>query len=326
MEKTLNYVGIDVSKLTLDVSVEIGTSFEHKQYSNTQSGYEELCSYLEKKGGFYHCVMEASGTYYLGLATYLYEKKLGVSVVNPLVIKRFCQMRMTRAKTDKKDSMRIAEYGKAEKPSFWEPEASYLKEIRQIMTHIDLLQKTIVQYLNQKEALLQIPDPSIDVLNSLEELSEKTQEKVRELEAKMRALIEENHAQMFENLQTIPGIGPKTATMLIVVSGAFTRFSSAKQLISYLGLAPRIFQSGTSVRGKSRICKMGMGRVRATLYMCSRSAKRCNKTCQDLFNRLRENGKAFREANIAVVNKLIKQAFAIATKNQVFDPNFLQNT
>src|SRR5690606_4528270 len=90
---------------------------------------------------------------------------------------------------------------------------------------------------------------------------------------------------------------------------------------SYIGLSPRIYESGTSVKGRSRICKMGMSRIRAMLYVCAWSAKKINKACKELFERLVEKGKAKKLALIAVANKLLKQAFAIANKNIFYTEN-----
>ena len=113
---------------------------------------------------------------------------------------------------------------------------------------------------------------------------------------------------------------------LIVLSGGFTKFENAKQLCSYIGLSPRIFESGTSVRGKSRICKMGMSRIRAMLYVCAWSAKKCNKACKEFYNRLIEKGKPKKVALIAVANKLLKQAFAIAKSDNYYSENSLNFT
>ena len=78
--------------------------------------------------------MEATGPYYCRLSTYLYEKLIPVSVVNPLVIKRFTQMRLVRAKTDKADAILIAQYAQLEKPPFWQPTPQLLLEAAQEMT------------------------------------------------------------------------------------------------------------------------------------------------------------------------------------------------
>lgn len=151
---------------------------------------------------------------------------------------------------------------------------------------------------------------------------EKQLEKIAE---RMETIIGGHHRQMLNNVESIPGIGRKTAIVLIVLSGGFKKFSNYRQLSAYIGLSPRIYESGSSVKGKARICKMGMSRIRALLYVCAWSAKRCNKACKDLYDRLVEKGKSKRLALIAVANKLVKQVFAIATSNQPYQENYSKN-
>jgi transposase len=138
----------------------------------------------------------------------------------------------------------------------------------------------------------------------------------------METVAKEHYAEMLSNLETIPGMGRKTAMALIVLSGGFDRFSDYRKLSSYIGICPRLFESGTSVKGKARICKMGMSRIRAMLYICSWSAKRCNKACKELYERLIAKGKAKKQALMAVANKLLKQAFAIGTQKTKYNENY----
>jgi transposase len=121
-------------------------------------------------------------------------------------------------------------------------------------------------------------------------------------------------------LTTIPSLGNKTAAMLIVLTDGFKKFSSHKQLSAYVCISPRIFEAGSSIRGKTKVCKMGMSRIRALLYLCARSAKRCNRACKELYDRLLAKGKAKKQALIAVANKLLKQVFAIAISNKKYSP------
>jgi transposase len=319
MESIKNFIGIDVSKLSFDVAIEEAGGYKHFQLDNNEKGFKALLSLVAASSNC-HVVMEASGPYYLRLATCLYNYGIDVSVVNPLVIRRFCQMRLTRAKTDKKDAQMIALYGKAEQPQLWQPDASYVLELRQMQAVVEGLNKGRTSMIRQKEAFSQNTSISKDAMRSLDKAIAAMEKQIAALEDKMEQLTKEHHQSMFKNLQTIPGLGRKTAMQLIVASGAFNKFSSAKQLSAYFGLSPRIFQSGTSVKGKSKITKMGMGRIRAMLYVCAWSAKRCNKACKELYDRLVAKGKSKRLALVAVANKLIKQAFAIATSGKTFQP------
>lgn len=317
MKKSKDYVGIDISKLTFDVALSKSENkYKYYKFSNDIKGFKAFLKLIEASG--YICVMEASGPYYLRLATFLNEQQISVCVINPLVIRRFCQMRMSRTKTDKKDAMMIAEYGKTEAPDLWQPELKYVLELKQMQAYLEQLNKSKTGLIRQKEAFNQNTNQSKDVDNSLDFIVETLAQEINKIEEAMVTIIKKYHNEMFTQLQSIPGLGKKTSLFLIVISGGFSKFENHKQLASYIGISPRIFESGTSVKGRSRICKMGMSKIRAMLYVCSWSAKKHNKACKDLFDRLIEKGKSKKLALIAVVHKLIKQAFAIATKKEFY--------
>lgn len=317
MKKRNNYVGIDISKLTFDVAIcNSESKYKYFKFTNNNEGFVLFLELLNDSESI--CVMEASGPYYLKLATFLSEQGISVCVINPLVIRRFSQMRMSRAKTDKKDAMLIAEYGKTEKPNLWLPEADYVLELKQMQAYLEQLNKSRTGLIRQNEAFKQNPNQSLQVANSIESILEKIELEINVIEKNMELLIQTHHKEMFNHLQSIPGLGKKTSLFLIVISGGFSKFENHKQLASYIGISPRIFESGTSVKGRSKICKMGMSKIRAMLYVCAWSAKRCNKNCKELYERLVENGKSKKLALIAVVNKLIKLAFAIATKKEYY--------
>ena len=117
-------------------------------------------------------------------------------------------------------------------------------------------------------------------------------------------------------------MGRKTSMMLIVLTDGFNRFDNAKQLCCYSGLTPTIRQSGSSVRGKSRISKVGNRKLRNLLFMCSFTACKHNKSCKQMYDRIVAKGKSKKLALIAICNKLLKQAFAIAKSGLPFDQSY----
>ncbi|MCL6221014.1 IS110 family transposase [Zunongwangia pacifica] len=320
MEKSFTYVGIDISKLTFDVALLEKGKYQHYKFKNEVEGFQGFSALLSLD---HCCVMEASGPYYLNLASFLFDKGIMVSVVNPLVIRRYSQMRLIRAKTDKKDATVIAEYGHCQQPGLWTKEEAYVLELKQMQAYSEQLTKSRGSFLRQKEAFEAHQVQSKLLMKKIDQQIKGLEKQLKVIEKEMVRLVETYHQEQFKQLQSIPGIGAKTAMTLIVLSGGFTKFTSAKQLSSYVGISPRIFESGTSVKGKARICKMGMSRIRAMLYVCSWSAKKKNKACRELFERLVEKGKAKKLALIAVVNKLLKQAFAIATQKTYYTENNL---
>jgi transposase len=323
MECIRNYVGIDISKLFFDVAISNQDIYRHYKFANDTNGFKELLNVLAASNA--HVVMEASGPYYLKLASYLFEKEITVSVVNPLVVRRFCQMRLSRTKTDKKDAKMIAAYGKTEKPAIWVPEPAYILELRQMQATVDQLNKNKGGLLRQQEAFDQNTVLSKENMKVITTVIRCIEKQIAVLESKMQQLTEQYHGRLYNQLQTIPGLGKKTAMLLIVLSDGFKRFSNPRQLSSYFGLSPRTFESGTSVKGRCKITKMGMSRIRAMLYVCAWSAKKYNKSCKELYDRLVAKGKSKRLALIAVANKLIKQAFALAVNDTTYQENYQKN-
>ena len=111
--------------------------------------------------------------------------------------------------------------------------------------------------------------------------------------------------------------------LLIVLTNGFTSFENARQLCCFTGITPTIRQSGTSVRGRSRISKVGNRKLRNLLFLCSFTACKYNKACKELYERIVEQGKSKKLALIAVCNKLLKQAFAIAKSGTYYQENYM---
>ncbi len=312
-------IGFDVSKLTFDVAFqEKGEKFSYFIFSNNTKGFIKLMRIIDKED---YCVMEATGPYYLFLAQFLFKHGIKVSVVNPLQIKHFVRMRMVKAKTDKKDAMMIALYGQSEQPGLWQPDEPVIMQVQQIHTAIEGLQKQATMLNNQLEAFSRLPDCDKKVMHELKALLKTIKLKIAKLEARIHEMIKEHYTRTFNALTSIPGIGPKTAVILIAITNNFQKFDNAKKLSSYIGLVPRIYSSGTSVNGKRHITKIGNKYARKLLYLCTWSAKKYNSQCVEMYERLSEKGKPERVIKIAIANKLLRQAFAIGSKLNKYEEN-----
>jgi transposase len=327
MEKVYFYVGIDVSKDTLDVALMLPNGkYHHFQVANSPAGFRLLLNRLPADAC---CVMEATGAYHCQLAFFLEEKGIAVVVLNPLSAKHFAKMNLLKTKTDKADAALLAQYGQRLQPPLWQPPAPQLLELKQLYAVVEQLTKQQTALLNQKQALQLMPNYSQKAVEVIEQQLIGLQRSLAELDQHLQDLLHQHYDDLNDRLQSIPGIGPASALLLIIVSQAFQAFEHANQLIAYVGLAPRIYQSGKTLF-KNHISKQGTARLRKVLYLAAWSAIRYNKGCQDLYDRLLAKGKPAQLALIAVANKLIKQAFAIAKSNSTYQkdyqPNFiLQN-
>lgn len=306
----MKYVGVDISKQTFDAfNDELGS----RQFNNDSAGFKLFKKWM---GTSAQVVMEASGPYYLRLAHDLYSADIPVSVINPLVIRRFCQMNLQRAKTDKKDAASIAQFAQLTNPSSWSPAPEYLQQLLQMQSVMEQLSKQQTSTLNAMEALKQHPLIDKKAQNALSKVAQIQKEQIAKLEKEIMELTRQHYQTEYVSLTSIPGIGKKTAMLLILATDGFTRFENIKQLVAYTGIAPRIFQSGKTINKKPKISKLGMADLRRSLYMCTLRAIEQNEACKNLYERLRQKGKAAKVALMAVCHKLLRQAFAVV-KNKM---------
>jgi len=316
----LPVVGLDVSKATLAVCYQIDELVKHLEVSNDKAGFQQL---VKACGAQCRFVMEATGTYNLALAYYLHEQGGEVAVLNPLVVKRFIQMHLGKGKSDRKDAQWLLRYGQQQVVKPWQPDETVIVECRQLEQVSEQLLKQKTMVSNSLEALQQQPIVSQLALQRLQQTWSQFDQQLRDLEAELLQLLDQRYAHEMTLLCSIPGIGRKTAGLLLLFAGGFTCFDNYRQLIAKAGLSPREHSSGTSIRGKVRITKMGGALIRSKLFMCSFAAKKRNAACQALYDRLVAKGKSGKLALIAVCNKLLKQAFAIIKSGVPYQADFI---
>lgn len=316
MNKDIKYFGLDISHLVFDVTDSDGNYY---QFKNNEFGFKKFAKLLNDKS---HCVMEATGYYHYQLAYHLLETGIKVSVENPLSVKRFIQMKLSRVKTDKSDSKLICDYAEQVDLKLWQGTSKNEIESLQITRLLSVYTKQSTMLKNKLHGEAVLGNPSKEVVSSLNRSLKQLEKEIKTLEDKLLKLVKHSHQDLLTRLETIPGIGRKTAIMLVVLTGGFERFSRASELCSYAGLTPVIRQSGSSVNGRSRISKIGNQKLRNLLFMCSFNACKYNKACRDLYERIVAKEKSKKLALIAVCNKLLKQAFAIAKSGLIYDDNY----
>jgi transposase len=320
MAKLGKIIGTDISKSSFSVAYRKGESVETQKWDYTQEQMEAFAETLDKGCTV---VMEATGVYHTRLAYYLYDKGISVSVVNPLASKNFARTLMRRTKTDKADSKLLMEYGETMELEPWVPRETWCVEVQQIYALLVSKGKELTAARNRMEALSHSVVASGMCINMVKADIKRLEGDIAFLEKEIEHLVKANAGDDMKRIEAIPGIGRRTACVLIALTGSMKRFDNYRQVASYLGLCPRVYESGTSIRGKTKICKMGLESVRRMLYLCALSAKKYNKTCRELYERLLEKGKAKKLALVAVANKLIKQAFAILKSGMNYDENHI---
>lgn len=316
-------LGIDISKESFDVVLRGTGGEQHRVFSNDQKGFKALVGWAEKQPErVVHICMEATGSYWEGLAEALYQRGYRVSVVNPYQIKRYGDHLLNRNKTDKADASLIAEFCEKdwERLRAWKPFSPEIKALRSMGRRLDELQGMKQQEQNRLKSGV----TDLVVIESL-------QENLKQLDAQIKALwkkIKEHvnqHPDLREKqrlLTSIPGIGKLTAIKLIAEIGEIKDFTSASQLAAYAGLAPKQFQSGSSVHKQTRISKQGRTELRRCLYMPAVVASEHNPIVMDLKRRMLASGHVMMEVIVAAMKKLLHLVYGVLKSGKPFDPDY----
>ena len=315
-------LGIDISKANFHAALlREGDKLLHRVFPNTQTGYKQLSAWLAKhKIERVHACMEATGTYSEALALYLHAAGHRVSVVNPAIIKAFAQSELSRTKTDKRDASLIARYCQKHQPSAWSPPPPEIGELQALLRRLDALVEMRQQESNRLAAGINaesVKESLTDHIAYLDQQIAQTQARVKDHIDKHPGL-----KQQRDLLSSIPGIGDLTAAKLLAEIVEINHYQSARQVAAFAGLVPRHKESGTSVRGKPRMCKVGAARVRKALYMPAIVATHHNPVIRVLSERLRERGKCPMQIIGAAMRKLIHIAYGVLKSGKPFDPNY----
>ena len=321
------YVGIDVSKDTLDVVLRWeGENQHHQVFDNHERGISLLQKWLEQqRAETVQVCLEATGQYGDGVAERLYERGWGVSVVNPLCTKSYARSRLKRNQTDKVDAGLLAEYCQKEQPRAWLPPSPLHKRLRALSRRLDDLQNMRQAERNRQKAAKHL-DPAI--VSSLQSVIDLLTEQLAEIKQTLFQLLDQDGElkRQKQLLMSIPGIGQLTAVRFLSELGDLREFADARQLAAFLGLTPESKTSGSSVRSKPRLSKRGNAAVRKMLYMPAVSAKNANPIVRAFCDRLALARKCDMSLIGAAMHKLTHLMFGVVHSGLPFDPVYLKKT
>lgn len=305
----MSYVGIDISKDSFVVAFSSAYKSKTITYQNDDKGIEKFINTLDKEQ--HHCVMEATGNYGVNLLYHLCEQEIKVSLINPKQSNFLSKMKLSTAKTDNKDARLLVEYGEKMNPEVYKMPSDkiiLLKQKQTVLTHLIKQRTASKNQLKSLELLNKKDNLAIDMLkNNIDNLDKL----IDNLEKDIVSITEEEFEKQVQLLTSIKGIGKKVATTLVIITNGFSFFENPKQLSRYIGICPTYQQSGKSLNYNGHINRNGHSTLRGQLFIASWSAAKYNSSCKALFERLREEGKPWKLAQIAVCNKLIRQAFAV---------------
>jgi transposase len=315
-------LGIDIAKLKFNIClINPSGKLKHKLFPNTAAGFAQLLDWLTRQGIHrVHACLEATGTYGEALSLFLHQAGHTVSVVNPAAIKAFAGSRLSRTKTDRVDAELIARFCLAQAPARWTPLPAEVRELQALVRRLESLIEMRVAEENRLTSGITVES----VRHSVEEHLAYLNDEIKRTEELIRKHINSHPTlrQQSELLDSIPGIAATTAALLLAEITDLSHYRSARQVAAYAGLVPRERQSGSSVRGRTRLSKIGNARLRRALYFPAITALRCSPFFQEWAEGLQKRGKSKMSVICAVMRKLVHVAYGVLKHGKAFDPQW----
>lgn len=292
--------------------------------SNSDEGFKKLDLWLnEQKVSQIHVCLESTGIHSIAPATHLHRRGHVVSVVNPLRTHHYGKSRLSRTKTDKQDADMIAQFCLIEQPVQWHPLPPEILELRDMVRQVASLTETSAEYAIrlQEQKRETVRKTTGNIIKALEQQI-----------AQLAKLIDKHlaaHPKLLETFnlyQTIKGVGRVTALTVMTEMPQMAKFDTAKQAAAFAGVAPQQHESGTSIRGKTSISKIGNSRVRQILYMAALTASRRNPGLKAVAERLQATGKAKKVVLGAIMRKLVHILYGIARTGKPAYPMYAKTS
>jgi transposase len=331
MKNYLFYVGIDVSKLKLDVVILNSQSInqtDHFIVENNQKGIKSIVNYLEKKKINLVTTLfcyESTGVYNYPLNIFLSEKKIDYWVVPALEIKR--AKGLVRGKNDKTDAKDIAFYSlrNIDKLNLSSIPEKEIQQLKLLFSEREKLVKAILLFASSKENIGYV---SKDVYKEISLINTKTinnlQNSLKTIEKKMKSIIINNEElkQQYELVKSIPGVGEQTAIYFIIATKGFKAFKTWRKFACYSGVAPFEYSSGSSVRGRTKVNHLADKKMKSLLQMCAMTSIKYDPQLKEYYTKKKEEGKN----GMLVLNnircKIISRVFAVINRQTPYINTF----
>jgi transposase len=312
MTTIVEFVGIDVSKKTLDVAC--WNSKQYRQFGNDPKGIRDLIEWM-RTFPTELVVLEATGGLELPLVAELAYSKMSVAIVNPRRIREFARSIGQLAKTDKLDARVIAHFGAATHP-----------EARQLPTEDE---ERLAALITRRRQIIEMLTAEKNRLHSARfSMKERVETHLSWLECELHDLDIEITKFIHQSpiwkekdklLRSVPGVGPVTSATILAMLPELGTLNRQK-IAALVGVAPVNKDSGK--RQKKRRVFGGRANVRSVLYMAALSASKHNPRIKAFYDHLIKMGKEKKVALTACMRKLLVVLNAILRQNRTFASDY----
>lgn len=322
----MQIVGVDVSKLTLDVHC-YGHTATANPVSNNVAGFKSLDKWLKHKVS--KCkedvlvVMEYTGIYTYNLERFLEQKGWKYVKRPALDIKRSGGMR--RGKTDRMDAVMISEYGYMRQSTLkpMVPLTDSQVALQQLMAHRDKLVADRASYQSRlKELKGQMGKKmNVQIEQSSTYLMEVITVEIKEIEREIKLAIASDEAVQtnYELVSSVRGIGFATAVHLLIATENFTRFENHRKFACYCGVAPFDHKSGSSIRGKTSVSHLANKKLKSLLTMAALTAIKYDADLKAKYEQKIQEGKPKMSAINIIRIKIIERVFAVIKRQTMYE-------
>ena len=239
-------------------------------------------------------------------------------------VKHFSRMKNIITKTDAEDAKLIRLYGELFRPEIYVPKSIEIEHLDQEIKLLNDLEEEKRRYAVKLKAIRYNPHLNPNTEKHYEKRLKQLEKEIQEVEKRLPQLQDEEFKEIKNLIQSVSGIGEKTSLQLMTATSGFKNFDSAKSLVKYFGLAPRIYQSGKKAYSPGK-CRTSKTHIRGMLYVCSWTAMKHNAPCKKLYLRLLAKGKPKKVALIAVCNKLLRICFGVVKNKIAYQQDYQKN-
>lgn len=327
--KFKSFIGVDVSKLTLDLCL-IGPDGEIKNFKieNGPSALKKFFDGVKKIVNIKETLVcaEYTGHYSNVLKRHCLSNEIGLWLESGAEIK--LRSGVQRRKNDKIDAERIAQYAirYVDRANLQTLEEGAIKEAKLLLSERELYIKERAKYKTQ--------------IKDLENFIEKKYYKDRKkrfkkhmaLLSKSIEAVDQRIKELFETteklstqmgiLKSIDGVGDQVAVQTIVSTEAFTKFSNGRKFACHVGVAPFSFESGTSQKSRSKVSHRANKKLKTLFHMAALSAIKMQGEFRDYFERKLAEGKSKMTIINSVRAKIINRIFALIRDNRKYEKSY----
>jgi transposase len=324
--RKMQIVGIDVSKLTLDLHC-YGHLISPAPVTNNATGFKNMEKWIKHKVSKdkeqVMVVMEYTGIYTYNLESFLQEKGIRYVKRPALDIQRSAGIR--RGKSDVMDAKMISEYGwlRQEKLKPMTPVSDHFTELQQLMAYRDKLVADKASYQSRMKELKQQMQEKLS--KAMEESSQYIMEvlttEIKQIEKEIHKLISANEALKtnYNLITSVAGIGFATAVHMLITTENFTRFDNHRKFACYAGVAPFDHKSGSSIRGKTRVSHLANKKIKSLLTMAAFTAVKYDKDLRAKYEQKVQEGKPKMSAINIIRVKLIERVFTVIKRQSKYE-------